>query len=56
MEAVRAMRYQDAGYFFISDMQARMLMHPLKPELIARISPACKTKPARPSSRNLPRP
>lgn len=36
MEAVRAMRYQDAGYFFISDMQARMLMHPLKPELIGK--------------------
>jgi methyl-accepting chemotaxis protein len=30
---VAGLRYGDGGYFWINDFQARMLMHPVKPEL-----------------------
>ncbi|MEY9789945.1 methyl-accepting chemotaxis protein [Sinorhizobium fredii] len=33
MEAIKAMRYQDSGYFWVNDMQPTMVMHPIKPEL-----------------------
>ena len=33
LRAVAALRYDGSGHFWISDMQPRMLMHPLKPEL-----------------------
>ncbi len=34
--AIRSMRYQGSEYLFIVDMQARMVMHPIKPELVGR--------------------
>ncbi|MBB4187580.1 methyl-accepting chemotaxis protein [Sinorhizobium terangae] len=33
LEAVKAMRYQDSGYFWVNDMHPTMVMHPIKPEL-----------------------
>src|ERR1017187_3112513 len=33
LDAVRALRYGDAEYFWVNDMQPRMVMHPIKPEL-----------------------
>ena len=33
MAAVKALRYSGAEYFWINDLQQRMLMHPFKPEL-----------------------
>ncbi len=33
IEAVRGMRYGDDDYFFITDLNSRMVMHPMKPEL-----------------------
>jgi len=33
METVRAMRYGDNDYFWVNDMQARMIMHPMNPAL-----------------------
>ncbi len=33
MNTLRTMRYDEREYFFITDMQARLLMHPIKPEL-----------------------
>ncbi|PYE27093.1 methyl-accepting chemotaxis sensory transducer with Cache sensor [Rhizobium sp. PP-WC-2G-219] len=33
IDAVKAMRYQNNGYLWINDMQARVLMHPIKPEM-----------------------
>ncbi|WOS61215.1 methyl-accepting chemotaxis protein [Sinorhizobium fredii] len=33
LEAIKAMRYQDSGYFWVNDMQPTMVMHPIKPEL-----------------------
>ena len=33
LEAVKAMRYENSGYLFVIDMQSRMIMHPLKPEM-----------------------
>ncbi|MCV9996760.1 methyl-accepting chemotaxis protein [Pararhizobium sp. YC-54] len=33
IEAIRAMRYQGNGYFFITDMKSMMIMHPIKPAL-----------------------
>ncbi|TCL73948.1 methyl-accepting chemotaxis protein [Rhizobium sp. BK251] len=32
-EVISAMRYGDAGYFWINDMHPTMVMHPIKPEL-----------------------
>jgi methyl-accepting chemotaxis protein len=32
-QSIAALRYDGAEYFWINDMQARMLMHPIKPEL-----------------------
>ncbi len=32
-EAVKKLRYGDSGYFWINDMQPRMIMHPIKPAL-----------------------
>ena len=32
-DAVRALRYEDNGYFWINDMNAVIVMHPIKPEL-----------------------
>src|SRR5690242_6484593 len=31
--AIKAMRYQGAEYVWINDMQPKMVMHPVKPEL-----------------------
>ncbi|MDD5329359.1 MAG: methyl-accepting chemotaxis protein [Sulfuricella sp.] len=31
--AIQALRYEDKEYFWINDMQPRMIMHPYKPEL-----------------------
>ncbi len=36
MNAVRAMRYGESGYFWINDKSRRMLMHPVKPELVGK--------------------
>jgi methyl-accepting chemotaxis protein len=36
LEAVRALRYQGAEYFWINDLEPRMVMHPIKPELDGR--------------------
>ena len=36
MDAVKAMRYGDNGYFWINDMQPMMLMHPIKQELVGK--------------------
>ncbi len=33
LAAVKAMRYSGSEYFWINDMQPRMVMHPIKPEL-----------------------
>ncbi|MEM5473410.1 methyl-accepting chemotaxis protein [Hoeflea sp. AS60] len=33
LEAVRPMRYEDSGYFWINDMSNFMVMHPIKPAL-----------------------
>ncbi|WP_168798585.1 methyl-accepting chemotaxis protein [Herbaspirillum sp. ST 5-3] len=33
MDAVKALRYSGKEYFWINDMQPRMIMHPFKPEL-----------------------
>jgi len=33
LEAVRPMRYEDSGYFWINDMSNLMVMHPIKPAL-----------------------
>ena len=33
MAAVKAMRYGENGYFWINDMQPKMVMHPIQPEL-----------------------
>ncbi|KGF68228.1 chemotaxis protein, partial [Hoeflea sp. BAL378] len=33
IEAVRAMRYEESGYFWINDMSNMMIMHPLSPAL-----------------------
>ena len=33
MQAVKVLRYSGQEYFWINDMQPRMLMHPFKPEL-----------------------
>ncbi|QRM55729.1 methyl-accepting chemotaxis protein [Sinorhizobium sp. BG8] len=33
MNAVRALRYEGNGYFWINDFDARVIMHPLKPEM-----------------------
>ncbi|MCD7110261.1 methyl-accepting chemotaxis protein [Rhizobium sp. DKSPLA3] len=33
IDAVKAMRFQNSGYLWINDMDARMVMHPIKPEL-----------------------
>ncbi|OOG67480.1 chemotaxis protein [Sinorhizobium sp. A49] len=33
LEAVKAMRYQGSGYFWINDMHPTMIMHPIKPEM-----------------------
>ncbi|MDK1386749.1 methyl-accepting chemotaxis protein [Sinorhizobium sp. 8-89] len=33
LEAVKAMRYQGSGYFWVNDMHPTMVMHPIKPEL-----------------------
>jgi methyl-accepting chemotaxis protein len=32
-DAVRALRYEGSGYFWINDLDARVLMHPIKPEM-----------------------
>lgn len=36
LNAVRSMRYNGNEYFWINDMTPRMLMHPMKPELIGQ--------------------
>ena len=33
MKAIKALRYSGKEYFWINDMQPRMLMHPIKPEM-----------------------
>ncbi|MFI4940441.1 MAG: methyl-accepting chemotaxis protein [Burkholderiales bacterium] len=33
LEAIKALRYGGSEYFWINDMQPRMIMHPIKPEL-----------------------
>ncbi|OWW22691.1 methyl-accepting chemotaxis protein [Noviherbaspirillum denitrificans] len=33
MAAIKAFRYGDGDYFWINDMQPKMVMHPIKPEL-----------------------
>ncbi len=33
IEAISAMRYQGNGYFWINDMQPKMVMHPIKPAM-----------------------
>lgn len=33
VELVRALRYGESGYVWINDLDARMIMHPIKPEL-----------------------
>ncbi len=33
IDAVRGLRYEEKEYFWINDMQPRMIMHPFKPEL-----------------------
>ncbi len=32
-DAVRSLRYEDNGYFWINDLDSRIVMHPIKPEL-----------------------
>ncbi len=36
MSSLKAMRYGGDNYFWINDMQARMVMHPFKPELVGK--------------------
>ncbi len=33
ISAVKSLRYQDVEYFWINDMQPKMIMHPIKPQL-----------------------
>ena len=33
LKNISALRYGDNGYFWVNDMQARMVMHPIKPQL-----------------------
>jgi methyl-accepting chemotaxis protein len=39
MEAVRPMRYEADGYFWINDMNNIMVMHPIKPAFEGQILP-----------------
>src|ERR1035438_9697376 len=32
-EAIRSLRYEDKNYFWINDLEPRMIMHPTRPEL-----------------------
>lgn len=36
LAALQSMRYSDSDYLWVSDMNVRMLMHPIKPELIGQ--------------------
>ena len=42
LEAIRAFRYNDGEYFWVNDMDVRIVMHPIKPELDGK--DASKTK------------
>ena len=33
LDAIKALRYDGGNYFWVNDMQARMVMHPIKPKL-----------------------
>lgn len=33
LEEIRSLRYNESNYFWINDLDARMVMHPIKPEL-----------------------
>src|SRR6185369_10402856 len=33
MEAIKVLRYGNGEYFWLNDMQPKMIMHPIKPEL-----------------------
>ena len=33
VETIKSLRYSETEYFWINDMQPRMVMHPIKPEL-----------------------
>ena len=33
MNAIRGLRYSSSEYFWINDMQTKMVMHPIRPEL-----------------------
>jgi len=35
-DAIKALRYGETNYFWINDMQPRMVMHPIKPEMIGK--------------------
>ena len=35
-ETLRKLRYTDCGYFWINDFNARMIMHPIRPELVGQ--------------------
>ena len=33
LKAIASLRYEDGNYFWVNDMQPRMIMHPIKPQL-----------------------
>jgi methyl-accepting chemotaxis protein len=43
LDAIRAMRYNKSGYFWIHDLDERVVMHPLKPEWEGQIKSDVKT-------------
>lgn len=44
IEAIRKMRYDDGEYFWINDLELRMVMHPVKPELDGKVLENLKDK------------
>jgi methyl-accepting chemotaxis protein len=48
IEAVRAMRYDTSGYFWIHDMDMRVIMHPMRPEWDGQIKSDIKTVEGKP--------
>jgi len=42
LQGIAALRYSNDGYFWINDMQERMIMHPIKPKLNGQILSSLK--------------
>jgi len=53
LETVRQMRYGDGEYFFVTDLEARLLVHPAKPELEGKSMGGSKDPNGKPLFLNL---